>query len=163
MEPAARPQSATAAAVVDASPLIVLRQVGLLDLLNGLFSHVSIPDRVANEVKRTVEPFPDWLAVVSAPEWGQSLAATERLDPGERDAIALALAVHPHYLVVDDLDARRIAERLSLPIVGTVGLLVQAKHAGLIARVEPQIKRLKAAGLFVGDDIRRRALRLAEE
>ena len=149
--------------VVDASPVIVLEQVGLLGLLHRLYDPILVPSVVAGEVRGTLDPLPDWLTVVAAPPLPSSVDSAQRLDQGEQAAIAVALAVQPRFLVVDDRDARRVAEGLRLPIVGTVGVLIQAKEARLVATVRPLLDRLVAAGLFVGDDVYQRALMLADE
>jgi predicted nucleic acid-binding protein len=50
----------------------------------------------------------------------------ERLDPGERAAIALALSISSDRLLIDDLAGRVEAERRHLKITGTLGVLAEA-------------------------------------
>ncbi|HUH63127.1 MAG TPA: hypothetical protein VLZ50_09035 [Terracidiphilus sp.] len=45
------------------------------------------------------------------------------MDPGEREAIALALELNATYLIADDLVARSEALRRRLKVVGTLGIL----------------------------------------
>jgi predicted nucleic acid-binding protein len=80
------------------------------------------------------------------------------IGPGEREALALALEHGGATLVVDERRARRIAERLAVPIVGTAGLLVAAKRAGLIDAVSPVLDRLRHDGFFLDDEIVRLTL-----
>ena len=56
--------------------------------------------------------------------------STDQLDPGEAEAIGLALQVKADWLLTDDAQARRFAERLALEVHGSVGLLLWAVAAG---------------------------------
>lgn len=85
------------------------------------------------------------------------------LGPGELAALALALE-HPNRVVLlDDGLARRIAEAAGLMVWGTLKVLLEAKSQGLTAGIEPLVKRLEDAGMWMSDDIRRRVLALAGE
>jgi predicted nucleic acid-binding protein len=52
------------------------------------------------------------------------------LDPGERAAISLAVSLHVNRLLIDDADGRAEAERRSLRVTGTLGVLAAAHLAG---------------------------------
>jgi predicted nucleic acid-binding protein len=54
------------------------------------------------------------------------------LDPGEREAIALALELKADLLILDDRDARMEASRRSLMVIGTLRVLEDAAQLGLI-------------------------------
>lgn len=49
------------------------------------------------------------------------------LDSGEASAIALSLEIENSLLLIDDLKARKIANRLHLNYSGTFGLILRAK------------------------------------
>ena len=51
--------------------------------------------------------------------------------------------------VLDDLAARRCASALGLKIVGTLGLVLMAKTAGLFPSVRGPLDAIVAAGLFI--------------
>lgn len=55
--------------------------------------------------------------------------------------------------VIDDMDARRCAQTLGIPIFGTGGLLVLAKRRGLLPSVSAAVTKLRSAGLWLSDDI----------
>ena len=55
--------------------------------------------------------------------------------------------------MIDDMDARRCAKTLNIPMLGTGGLLVLAKRRGLLPSVGEGIARLRDAGLWLSDDI----------
>ncbi|HEY4563726.1 MAG TPA: DUF3368 domain-containing protein [Thermoanaerobaculia bacterium] len=85
------------------------------------------------------------------------------LGAGEREVLALALEADQPLVVLDDALARRVARRLDLALTGTLGLLLKAKQAGRIARLEPLLDRLEALNFRLDPDTRLSVLRLAGE
>lgn len=116
-----------------------------------------VPPAVAIEAARG-GPLPDWIGVEPLQVAIPAVLTAHAIGPGEREALALALEYRGVTLVVDERRARRIAERLAIPIIGTAGLLVAAKRAGLIDAVSPVLDRLRHHGFFLADDIVRKAL-----
>jgi predicted nucleic acid-binding protein len=55
--------------------------------------------------------------------------------------------------VIDDLDARRCAQALAIPMLGTGGVLLLAKRRGLIASVGESLDKIRAAGLWLSDEV----------
>ncbi len=51
------------------------------------------------------------------------------VDDGEAEAIVLAYEKQ-WKIILDDRQARKIAKRLGVPMIGTVGIVVQAKQHG---------------------------------
>ena len=51
--------------------------------------------------------------------------------------------------VLDDLAARRCAAALRLDVVGTIGLLLMAKKAGIIPTIRGPLDAIVSAGLFI--------------
>ena len=98
--------------VADASPIIALTAVGRLDLLHSLFGDITIPEIVAMEVQPSVLALPDWVTVTRTPQDTPTPILSRALDPGERGALALALALNAELLIIDDRDGRREAMRL---------------------------------------------------
>ena len=62
-------------------------------------------------------------------------------------------------LLLDDLRARKVAERLQLRRMGTVALLGLAKREGLIERLKPCLEALVANGVFIRQELIDAALR----
>lgn len=58
--------------------------------------------------------------------------ALGRLHQGELEAIVLAQECTADYVVLDDLLARRKAQRLEINVIGTVGLLLLLEKRGLV-------------------------------
>jgi predicted nucleic acid-binding protein len=84
------------------------------------------------------------------------------IDAGEAEAVALAVE-RQTLLLVDDQQGRRLATELGVRYTGTVGLLLDAKSAGLIPSVGDLLSDLVANGLYLGAGLIARARRLAGE
>ena len=65
----------------------------------------------------------------------------ETLDPGESEALALALELETLAVLIDEAAGRAMAKRLGLLPIGVLGTLVKAKQRGLISAVGPLIDR----------------------
>ncbi len=138
--------------VANSSPLIVFERVGRFDVLRGLMNHLHIPTAVRREVFGN-KALPEWIEeqALSQPLASRILAA--RLGAGEGEAIALALEIKPMWLVIDDLAARRLAQSLGIPIIGSLGLLLRAKESGLIHAVRPLMEAMQSDEFHVSENL----------
>lgn len=158
--------------VSDASPLIALSAVARLELLRDLFGTVLIPGSVYAEVVQAGAGLPGATEVDEA-EWIRSRPVGNTgfvkvlemdLDPGESEAIVLALETGADLLLMDERKARRTAMRLGLKVAGTLGLLVLAKQKGLLQEIRPVLDALvNQAGLRIGSGVYQQTMRLSEE
>ena len=64
-------------------------------------------------------------------------------------------------LIVDDLQARKVAQRLAVKITGTMGILIIAKNRGMIDSVKGVIDSLESVGFYVSEALKAQALKLA--
>lgn len=71
------------------------------------------------------------------------------LDPGEAEAIALAMSLPDCTVLLDDAQARRVAERFGVNRIGTLGILRKAKKSGLIAAIKPFTVQLQSNGIYM--------------
>ena len=117
--------------VCDTSPLCYLILIDQIDVLPQLFGRISIPQAVQNELIAEGASVQTWIA--QAPDWldihvvsGEADQMLERLDVGETEAILLAERLGSSLIVLDDLDARRIATQRGLTVTGLLGVLYQA-------------------------------------
>jgi predicted nucleic acid-binding protein len=89
------------------------------------------------------------------------------LGAGESEVIALGVELSQGgeqvEMVLDDLQARRIALSYGLRIVGTVGLLIRAKQSGYIESVRAILQQMRASGFRCSPELFRRAIELAQE
>jgi len=84
------------------------------------------------------------------------------VDAGEAEAIALAHELGCR-IILDDRKACMVAQRLGVPITGTVGLLLRAKQTGVISSLFPLLDALDAHHFHISRALRTEALRLASE
>lgn len=150
----------SAHAVLDAGPLITFYKTDSLWLRRALFSHVLVPPAVALEIHPSLGQVPEGYKVhVPA----LLLGLPEPPGPGEREAISLAIEVESDFVVLDDHQARAAARNLGLPVIGTLGLLVRAKHQGLISQVRPLMHEMIAAGHYASNRLQALILEKAGE
>lgn len=126
--------------VSNSSPLIAFSAIGQLD--PALFASILIPPAVVLEIAPSIPAQAAWLRVQELNQPLPESVLRPSLADGEREALALALEVRADRIILDDLPARRVARILGLSITGTAGVLVAAKHRGLISRVSPDPRRL---------------------
>jgi predicted nucleic acid-binding protein len=146
------------AIVTDSACLIGLERIGRLDILPALFDPILIPPEVQREFGSPV----DWLQVTNPNNQALINALKLVVDDGEAEAIALAYELHS-LLILDDLAARSVAQRLTVPIIGTIGVLLLAKRAGLVATIAKILIDLESVSFYVSDALKKEALRLAGE
>ena len=157
-------------AVSNSSPLIGLSRVGRLEVLPALYDPVWIPPAVQREVvsagqSRAGSPevaaaiAAGWLQVVEPSDAALLARLRVDLDPGESEAIALALTTRPDVLVIDENKGRKIAADYGLVITGTVGLLTKAAQEGIIDTLQADLNRLRSAGFRISDRLYQQALR----
>ncbi len=142
--------------IVDSGPLIAFARIGQLALLPKLGSRIVIPPAVWQEVTITSSNAPGaetvrqqaWLEIETPDALlVESLAIL--IDRGEAEVIALARTLADSEVVLDDARARRVAERLNIARIGTIGLLRRAKRRGLIDLLRPQVEALQVHGIFI--------------
>lgn len=156
--------------ICDTSPLQYLHQLRLLHILPALAGRILIPPAVLHEIeagKAFGVDLPDvrgleWLTVRS-PAGSATRLPDQNLGPGETDVLMLAAECDEVVVVLDDGLARRVADRLNIPVIGTLGLLINAKHAGLVPTVREHIDRLQVKGFRVSSLTRAAVLGLAGE
>ena len=86
-----------------------------------------------------------------------------RLGDGELEAIALAIEFNADQIILDDRPARRLAEASGLNVIGTLGLLLGARRAGLIDRIRPELDSLLKTSFFLSPELYNELLRSAGE
>jgi uncharacterized protein len=86
------------------------------------------------------------------------------LDPGEAEAIALAIELNSDVLLMDERAGRQKALEMGLKVTGVIGVLLTAKGLGLVTAVRPLLDELESnAGFWMSKDFRNYVLELAGE
>lgn len=156
--------------VINTSPLIFLSKADLLSLLHVRYPTVLVPATVVQEIQQygpldtTAQTLQTtaWLTVVETPPPSPDLQACN-LDAGEASVLAWACAHPPTEAILDDLAGRRCAEKLGIPIRGTLGLVLAAKQQGHIPAAQPVIAKLRETGMYLSDRVVTKALALVGE
>ena len=163
--------SAVEILVADAGPLIALARINALGLLARRTLRVLLPAQVAAEcTAQTDRPgaglirsaIDQGTLQVISPVVDDARVIMPGLDEGERAAITLAL-VRQAALLIDDRIGRRQASALGLTVIGTLGVLLNAKRRGDVKTVAPLLEQLNAVGYYIGPALAERALELAGE
>jgi len=136
--------------VSNTSPITNLAGIGQLELLHQLYSSLTSPQAVYNEMSTIGRTVPGafevqtlpWIMVQPAIDSNKVEAFRAVLDPGEAEAIVLALELNAELLIIDERPGRAIARQNNIPIIGVLGVLLEAKQQGSIAAVKPLIDRL---------------------
>lgn len=157
--------------IFNASPLILLGKIRQLHLIETLSPDFRIPGAVVAEIGAGApdDPTVIWLRqpattdhIIATPPAPPFLTQWD-LGAGETAVLSLALADQESAVILDDLAARKFAMTFDLPLLGTLGLLIRAKQAGLIGRIAPQIESLESAGANLSRTVIARSLELAGE
>lgn len=158
------------APVVDASPLIHLSRAGFLPLLQVIGPRLIVPLPVADEVRAkgeedlTVRTLVEaaWLVLVPAVPIPAEIATWD-LGAGEASVLAWARSHPGSFAILDDLQGRRCASALQVPVVGTLGVVLIAKRRGAIPAARPVLEELLSQGMYLSGPVVEQALALVGE
>jgi predicted nucleic acid-binding protein len=131
--------------VLNASPLIVPRAVAE-EIQAG-----PTEDRATQALaagRFTIVNSPSPLAEILAWDLGS----------GEAAVLSFALAEQGWTVIVDDAAARKCAQSFSIPVKGTLGVVILARQRGLIPSTTEVLLSLQTAGFYLDDQIVREAL-----
>ena len=153
--------------VSNVSPLIALIRLGHLDLLRQLYGTIVIPEAVWHEVVVEGADQPG-AETVSSASWIERRTVTNRplvhalrqeLDAGEAEAIALAVEIDDALLLMDERLGRDTVRHFGIRYTGVVGVLIEAKHKGLVQALQPLLDALRnLVGFRVSEALYRRVL-----
>jgi uncharacterized protein len=167
--------------VSDSGPLIVFAIAGLLPTLRELRGPVLVPSAVLREclarpAKPGVREIDEALqcgvlveTLVEAVDQAQSkrkgekdLRASSNLGDGEIEVLSVCKS-NNYIAVIDEVRARKVAKLMKIKVVGSGGLLLELKRAGLIVAIQPVLDVWARHDYFIAPAIRAELLRLAQE
>ena len=158
--------------VSNTSPLTNLAAIGQFGLLYQLFGELHIADGVWYELNAGNCTWPgsaevanaSWIHRHEPSDQALIIALEGDLDRGEAETIALALELVSDVVLIDELEGRHAAQRQGLRVLGTLGVLLDAKAAGYLPAVRPQLEALHGrAGFYLSQPLYAHVLRLANE
>jgi uncharacterized protein len=144
--------------VSDSTCLIALEKIGQLEVLPALIEPVLIPPEVQREFGLSLP----WIKVETPTNQALIVALNMLVDSGEPEAVALA---HEQMcrIILDDRKARSVGKNMGLSIIGTIGVLIRAKHRGIMPAIKPLLDDLERIEFYGSNALKEEALRLAEE
>jgi predicted nucleic acid-binding protein len=155
--------------VSNTTPIITLALVGQLPLLQYLYGTVLIPPAVEAEIIAGGSRYgalelsrANYIRTVPLVDPARA-ALLNDLDPGEAEAIALALEQNANLLIMDERLGRRHASRLGLTLTGSVGILLMAKQTGRIKAIKPLLTQLDEGGIHLSPALISQVLKEAGE
>jgi predicted nucleic acid-binding protein len=136
--------------ISDTSCLILLDKIGELDILHKLFGTITTTNEVADEFGM---PLPPWFDIRQPADKNYQSIIEASVDKGEASAIALAVELDDCLLIIDDRKGRKFAHQLGLAIIGTIGIIVDAKLTGVITSVKPILSKIKATNFRITEQL----------
>lgn len=109
---------------------------------------------------------------VSGAAWIKTVQVQDRLavdvlldemELGEAETIVLARELGTDWVLMDEKKGRRKLVQLGLPKIGTVGILLKAKHLGYISAVRPELDKLQQQGFSLSSAVVEAVLKQARE
>lgn len=160
--------------ISDTSPIRALANLGLLGLLPPLFGKILIPQAVALELSQPpkgqrgmsldeLEAIAG-VEVATVTDWTLTERFEAELDRGESEALALAIELAADLILIDEAAGRAVARREGIPVIGVLGVLLEARHRGLIGALAPLLDQLQTSHqFFISEKLRQQILRSAGE
>jgi predicted nucleic acid-binding protein len=149
--------------VSNSSPLIALARIQRLDLVPAVLQTILIPPAVAREIEPSIPVLPGWISVKVPSSQRPVLTSRGRLGDGEREAIALAIDVSADAVLIDERAGRRAAEEAGLKVIGTLGLLLEAKRAGHVTAIRAELDKLLETSFFLSPQLYDHVMRMSGE
>lgn len=158
--------------VSNTSPISNLIMIGEISLLQQIYPKIIIPPAVHSELTCLPILQPTMLSLlenswleIRTPNNLQLLdKLNQMLDPGEAEAIALAVELNADRLLIDERLGRNVATLYSLNLRGLLGILIYSKEQKLIPVLKPILDLLiDKAGFRVSQALYNRTLQEAGE
>lgn len=147
--------------IVNSTPLIVLSNIGKLDLLRKLYKEIYIPQAVFDEVTekqdsacQEIKNHTDWIHVCAIKDFSAKRMYQAKLHDGEVEVMILAKE-NPNdtTVIIDDNAAKKTAKFLGLKVTGTLGIVLKAKQQNLISSVTTIMDKLIQNGFYITPEI----------
>jgi len=151
------------------TPLVALWNLQGLTWLRDLYGEVIIPTAVQTEflavhtsAREAALKQAPWIKITPIAQ-PRKVLIYAGLDQGEAEVLALADELSASLIIMDERRGRRYAQRLAIPLTGTLGILLLAKEEGLISAITPLIQQLQQVGFYFSTSLVANVLNLANE
>lgn len=152
--------------VINASPVIFLAKIKLIDFLPEIVDKIVIPQAVIHEIEKHKDDASNWIkrnkinysvnTGIIPPE-----IQSWDLGKGETEVLTYALKNKGFTVGLDDKAARNCAQSFQVKTIGTIGLIILAKRKKFIENAEPYLNNLKETGYRIDGKLFEKALILA--
>jgi len=157
--------------IVNSTPLLVLGNIGRLDILCSLYEQIEIPAAVYREVtekndaaSKTLLAASDWIKVRTVENIADYAMYQAKLHAGEVETMIIAQKpVKADLVILDDMAARKTAKYLGLTVTGTMGVLVKAKQKQIIPAVKPILDEIMRNGFYISEKVVKMVLKSVDE
>lgn len=153
--------------ISDTTAISNLAAIDRLDILEAMLGDVVIPVAVWRELRqgagksarrrrRAIRRSARWIH--REPVWNVVRVwllqrRNRRLDRGEAEAIILAKELRVRLIIIDEQIGRKAATKAGLAVTGVLGIILDAKHAGIITHVRPILDALRDVGFYMSDKL----------
>lgn len=136
--------------ITDTSCFIILDKIGALEILHRTFKNIITTPEIQQEFGTEL---PLWVEIRPVQNTTLKEVFQSTVDRGEASAIVLAMETSKAILMIDDLKGRKLATRMALRFMGTLGLLVKAKEYGVIPAIKPYVEKIQATDFRVSPSL----------
>ena len=157
--------------VSDTTAISNLVRIGEIRLLKIMYGEILLPKAVYEELLILEQKGIDIVSIIEQESF-EIMEVEEdelyrelsiQLDKGEVEAIALAVKEKADFLLIDEVKGRKIASEKAIRIIGTLGILVDAKKRKLIESVKEKMDDLKAVGFWINQSLYDKIVKLEKE
>ncbi|MGM0411158.1 MAG: DUF3368 domain-containing protein [Bacillota bacterium] len=142
--------------ISNTSCLIVLDNIGMLDILEELYGKIFITNEVSEEFGKSI---PDWIEVKTLSDLKYLNLMKNFVDLGEASTIALSVEMDNNKIILDDLKARKLAQKLNIEITVTIGVLIKARQKDIIKSSRSVLNKLKDEGFRISEELKNELLK----
>lgn len=147
--------------VSDTTAISNLVQIGKLNLLQNLYGEVIIPESVYKELQILIDLNivskedlrKNWIKSKQVKDNSEVSKLLDRLDIGESQAIIMGIELSADYLLIDEKEGRLVALEKNINIIGTLGVLIEARSKNLITSVQEEMDKLRHIGFWISDNL----------
>lgn len=142
--------------ISNTSCLIVLDNIGMLDILKELYGKIYITQEVSEEFGKNT---PDWIKVKNLSDNKYLNLMKNFVDLGEASTITLSVEMEDNKVILDDLKARKLAQKLNIDITGTIGVLIKARQRDIIDSSSSVLNKLQDEGFRISKELENELLK----
>lgn len=146
--------------IADTSCFILLDKIGEIQLLQKVFSSITTTQTIAEEFGK---PLPDWVNILSVQNKPYQNILELEVDAGEASAFALYAEYTHALLIIDDMKARKLADKLLVNYTGTLGIFLKAKELKIFSSVKPILNKIQSTNFRFSQKVFDEILAIAGE